>query len=462
MNRKETLDRSTPVSAARARRPRALAVDDDPSVILTEEEALRRAGCLVDVARSAEEGLRKIRRLHFDVVVISLDMPAMDGVLEHVRTIDPCLPVLICARSSDLVGAAQAVRQGAYDYVTKPIEISALLIRVGNALEWRRLAQMARDADKHLQERDRCGELVGASVAMRSIYRKIEQVAPSPGAVLILGEPGTGKDLVGREIHRLSPSRKEPFEIVSCAQIRPGQRDPGSLAQGDDRQPESVGWPMLLDPRRRGTLFLDQVDRLSLREQALVADILDRHELERGVAGSDPAPGPRLISASAVDLDRALEEGTFLADLYSHLSDVVIRVPALRDRVDDTQLLSAAILEEECGRLGRPPVRLSPRSLELLTGYDWPGNVTELRAVVQAGLASAPRRVIRPVDLSAVASLREGAGRTSPLEKLERDQIEEALKKTSGNKSRAARLLGIGRGTIYRKLDRMKTNRRRP
>ena len=140
----------------------------------------------------------------------------------------------------------------------------------------------------------------------------------------------------------------------------------------------------------------------------------------------------------------------------------MIRVPALRDRVDDTQLLSAVILEEECGRLGRPPVRLSPRSLELLTGYDWPGNVTELRAVVKAGLASAPRRVIRPVDLSAVASLREGACRTSTLEKLERDQIEEALKQTSGNKSLAARLLGIARGTIYRKLDRVEASRRRP
>ncbi len=442
-------------------RPRVLVVDDDPNIIQTETEVLRREGFLVEVAQSTEEALRKVRRIPFDVVVTDLDMPAMDRLVEHARAIDPFLPVLICARSPDLVGAAEAVRQGAYDYMRKPLEIPTLLIRVGNAVEWRRLAQMAKDADKQVRERDRCGQLVGASAVMRSIYRKIEQIAPSLGAVLILGEPGTGKALVAKEIHRLSPRRNEPFEIVSCADIRPARRDPESLAKDDDRQPEASGWPMLLDPRRRGTLFLDQVDRLSLREQALVANTLDRRELERHVADSDATPSLRLISGTAADLDRALEEGAFLGDLYCHLSAFVIRVPALRDRVDDTQLLSAAILEAECGRLGRPPVRLSPRSLELLTSYDWPGNVTELHAVVQAGLASAPRRVIRPADLSGFASLREGAGMTSTLEKLERDQIEEALKKTSGNKSRAARLLGIGRGTIYRKLDRMEASRRR-
>jgi len=436
-------------------------VDNDPNIVQTETEVLRREGFLVEVANSTEEALRKMRRIPFDVVFTDLVMPAMDRFLEHVRAIDPSLPVLICARSSDLLGAAAAIKQGAYDYVTKPLEVPMLLIRVGNALEWRRLAGMAKDADKQAHERDRCGQLVGASVAMRSIYKTIEQIAFSPGSILILGDPGTGKDLVAREIHRRGPLRAEPFEIVFCADAHPAQRDANAAANQGDRRREASGWPMLLDPRNGGTLFLDQVDKLSLGEQELFAKTLDDREQERGIAGLIVSGGPRLISASETDLDRALEEGAFLGSLYCHLSDTVIRIPALRERVDDLQVLSAAILEEECGRLERPLARLSPRSLELLTSYDWPGNVTELRAVLQAGLVSAPRRVIRPVDLSGFASLHAATGSTSTLEKLESDQIEEALKKTSGNKSLAARILGIGRGTIYRKLDRMKASRQR-
>jgi len=297
---------------------------------------------------------------------------------------------------------------------------------------------------------------------MRSIYWKIEQAAPSQGAVLILGERGTGQELVAKEIHRLSPLREDPFEAVRCCDEGRAERSPGRPARDMDGAAGEFCWASFLDSRRRGTVFLDKVEGLPLKDQALIANILDTWKPRRGAAEPGACPSLRLISSTATDLDRAIEEGAFLGDLYCHLSDFAIRVPALRDRAEDTQLLAAHMLAAECVRLGRRPLRLSPRSLELLAGYDWPGNVSELHAVLKVALGAASRTVIRPKDLAGIPSLGAGNGRTSTLEKLERDQIEEALKKTSGNKSRAARMLGIGRGTIYRKLDRINASRQRP
>ncbi len=443
-------------------RPRVLAVDDDATVLQTEAESLRKEGYLVEVARSGQDGLRRIRRIPIDVVVTDLDMPSVHGMLTQVREIDPDLPVLICASGSDLAKAEEAVRQGAYDYLIKPLQVSTLLIRVGKALERRRLAECVRELERRYEGRNRLGQIVGASTAMQRVYLRIEESASCMSRVLILGERGSGKELAAREIHHLSRRRDEPFHVVRCADSSRGRADRGPPADGHDRSSAAPGWRELLEVSTGGTLFLDEVQMLSLENQVWLARTLEAQESTRGASGPEATPAVRIIAASAADLDGALEKHAFLGELYSQLSEVVLRVPPLRERADDTELLAAHILDAECVRLGRPLMRLSPRSLELLTGHDWPGNVTELRAVLQGAVASAKGRVISPHDLAEFTSLGATPGQVRTLEELERCQIEAALKRTSGNKSRAARLLGIPRSTFYRKIGARKGSQRRP
>jgi len=433
-------------------RPRVLVVDEDESVLREEADVLRSRGYLVEEARSIQEAVRVLYRIPCDALVTDLDKPSIHGMLPQVREIDPSLPVLVSANPSDLAGAIEAVNQGAYDYVTRP-SASALLVRVRKAVERRRLTDYASALYRRIQGRDRLGELVGRSTPMQRVYQKIDQSASCTSRVLILGEPGTGKELVAREIH--ARSMRQPFRIVRCADRSSPSEDGGLRAALGDGRAVPTGSNWLLDGRGQGTLFLDEVQQLSIEDQAWLVRALEAADAAHQVPGSEAAPAVRLIAASTA-LDEALENNALLADLYCLLSEIVIHVPTLRERVEDAELLSAHILQSECRRLRRPLARLSPRSLELLTGHDWPGNVEELQTLLHAAVADAKHRVIMPGDLAALVASRGRAWPLPTMEEVETAQIEAALTRTLGNRARAARMLGIPRSTFYRKVAALK------
>ena len=441
---------------------RILVVDDDQSSRELLARILTSAGHRVTVLSDGREAVATLDAGDPpDLVVSDIRMAEMDGlqVIDAFRERAPETPVILVTAFGNIDGALEAIRRGAADYLSKPYDVDAIKLVVARALQHRALAMENRALRRGLRDRYRLENVVGRSEAMLQVYKTAARVASTDATVLIQGESGTGKELVARAIHAASPRASGPFVAVDCGAIAEGVLE--SELFGHTRgaftgaQAARRG---LFEEAHHGTLFLDEIGDVGPNLQARLLRALQEGTIRR-VGANDPiSVDVRIVAATNRDMDAAVKQGTFRADLYYRLHVVSIRIPPLRERREDIPLLAEHFAQKH----GRPEgSAISPEARELLVAYDWPGNVRELENAVARALALNPSGVVIPEDLPDAIRLAQTEPAPVPLPppgdrptlaELEQRYASQVLGETGGNKTRAAEILGIDRKTLYRIL----------
>jgi two-component system response regulator AtoC len=439
-----------------------LVADDDAVARDLLVEVLVREGYRVRAAAGGADAIRLAETEVFDVALIDLRMPDVDGlgVLARIRALDPAPPVFILTAFATIETAIEAIRHGAYDYLSKPFRVDEIKLALRRVLETQRLVRENREYRHELQSRYGVDRLIGQSPEMVAIYRLVARVAALDTTVLVQGETGTGKELVARAIHYASPRAERPFVAIDCAAL------PETLFESELFGHERGAFTGAVQSRRGlletadgSTCFLDEISELPLGLQAKLLRVLQERVLRR-VGGNEPiAVNLRLIAASNRDLRKRVEDGTFREDLYYRLNGVTVTMPPLRDRGADVPLLAHDFMQRYAAAAGKRLEGFAPETLGLLSGYRWPGNVRELEHAVERAVALARSTVILPEDLP--PEIRGESARPPELpaprmtlEEVKRWYVAAVLEETGGNKVRAAELLGIDRRTLYRILER--------
>lgn len=439
-----------------------LIVDDDRSVREACRSVAQSLGFNTQTAESAEQGYRLLDSHGTDVVLLDLKLPGAGGLeaLHTIRRHRPESLVIVVTGYGTVQSAVQAMKDGAYDYVTKPFsmeELRLLLERVANHLRLKTENRVLRET---VRARQGFGNIVGRAPEMEKLYRIIAKASQSTHPVLILGESGTGKELVAKSIHFTGPYRTKPFIPVDCGSLVPTLIE--SELFGHVRGAfTGATHPKdgLLAIAEGGTVFLDEIGELSIDLQAKLLRAIQEKEI-RPVGSVRRIPiNVRILAATNRDLEHAVAQGTFRRDLYFRLNVLTLRIPPLRERRQDIPLLVAHILE----RLGRDlggERRISDEALKVLLNYDWPGNVRELENCLERASAFTSSEEIQlrdlPTQLYSVPTELLGTAQPArgivPIAELEKQTILSALAQVNGDKMMAARLLGIGKTTLYRKL----------
>ena len=442
--------------------PALLIADDDQVARELLAEALSREGYRVAVASSGEQCLRMAEAEPYDMALVDLRMPDLDGldVLKQLAVIQPDLPVVILTAFAAIDTAIEAMSAGAYDYLSKPFRLEEIRVVVRRTLEARRLARENLQYRQELRTRWGFDNLVGQSHQMAEIYKLVARVANLDTTILIQGETGTGKELVARAIHEASPRAGRPFVVVDCAAL------PEALFESELFGHERGAFTGALTARRGlletsagGTCLLDEIGELTAPLQAKLLRVLQERAIRR-VGGNDPIfVNVRVVAATNRDVAKLVAEGGFRDDLYYRLNVVTITVPPLRERSSDIPLLTQHFLEKFAHSAKRPVKRLAPDALALLTGYHWPGNVRELEHVLERAVALSSSEALLPDDFPThLRSAPESAPRLPAarmtLDEVKRWYVNTMLEEAGGNKLRAAELLGIDRRTLYRILER--------
>jgi two-component system response regulator AtoC len=443
-----------------------LLIDDDPALI---PKQMRRAfpapAHRVEVAATGAEGVRRVRAEPPDVILLDLRLPDQTGleVYQQLRRIDARIPVIFVTVAKAADAAIEAMRQGAFDYLFKPLDLYQLQAVVGEALEVTRRMRAPAVVAEPPPNPDVDDAMVGSSPVMREVYKAVGRVAAQAVPVLITGESGTGKELVARAIYQHGPRAKAPFLALNCAAIPENLleselfgHEKGAFTGADRRH---IG---KFEQCNGGTLFLDEVGDMPLAMQAKVLRVLQEQSFER-VGGTETVrTDVRLIAATHRDLKAWSAEGRFRPDLYYRLSVFTIHLPPLRERGDDLPLLVRQYLRRFSRELGRDVREAAPHALERLRRYSWPGNVRELQSVLKQALLKATGSVLLaaflPADLPQDAG--EGpaggaappTGPVVPLAETERQAIQGCLAQTRGNRQLSAELLGISTRTLLRKI----------
>lgn len=439
-----------------------LIIEDDVSLLEVLARFLTREGFEVETASDAETALGKMSERVFDVVLCDIQLPDRSGieVLQEIKRLFPHTIILMMTAFSSIDSAVEAVRQGAEDYLSKPLQLHDVRLRIERALERRRLETRLSDLEQQLAERYRFGNIIGRSKPMQELFRILERVARSQATVLLVGRTGTGKELVARAIHYNSPRAKGPFVDINCGALPTELLESelfGHVRGAFTGATESR--PGLFETAHGGTLFLDEVDALKPDLQVKLLRALQEKVIRR-VGGRENIPvDVRIIAATNQDLEAAVRRGEFREDLYYRLNVVTLYLPELRERREDIPLLVEHFLRQYARENNQPVRRFSNEAMRLLMSYSWPGNVRELQNAVQYALtmSSEPILTIRdlPPHISGITSIER---RESPereprtLEEVERRHILRVLEETGGNHTRAAEILGIDRRTLYRKL----------
>ena len=442
-----------------------LIVDDEISV----RDSLRmifKKDYQVIMASSAEEAMVKVQSQEPDLIFLDIIMPEKDGMqaLKEIREMHPQTPVVMLTATKTLKTAVDAMKLGAYDYITKPFDVEELKIIAQKALESRDLRMENRRLQGEVEERYHFDNIIGKSREMREIYATIRQIAEKNSTVLIHGESGTGKELVARAIHFNSSRRNKPFEPVNCAAI------PETLIESElfghekgaftDAQTRRIGH---FELAHQGTLFLDEVSELSLPTQAKILRALQERDFVRVGGGKTISVDVRLISATNKNLEEMMARGAFRSDLFYRINVVPLTIPPLRMRKEDIHLLVKHFLDKHAG-VGKK--KISPEAMDMLVAYDWPGNVRELENIIERIVVLSNSDLISPDDIppslkidSRVELIKLGVldGRISfedAEREFERDIIFEALKKSNFVQTRAAEILGISRRILKYKMDK--------
>jgi two-component system response regulator HydG len=449
---------------------RVLIIDDQKAHAEAIAESLERVGYDCIVATSGSAGARKLEQEDFDVVLTDLRMEDMDGlaILRKAKQDSPDTEVVVITAHGDVKTAVEAIKQGASNYLAKPVDMGELRAIVDKAAERLRLARANLELKRQLDEKFGFEGVVGNSPRMHELIGRLKDIAPTSATVLIQGETGTGKELVAKAIHMNSPRKNKPFVAMNCTALNENLledelfgHEAGSYT-GADRMRKGR-----FEHANGGTLFLDEVGDMPAALQSKLLRVLENGEVFR-IGSNEPIKvNVRLLSATNRDLTAAVSQGAFRQDLYYRLKVVAIQLPPLRERREDLPLLTAHFIKEFNQRHGKRVTGVTEPLRKAMAAYDWPGNVRELRNLVESMLVQDRDAVLGMDDLQEGDSLgrlpvaaQQPAGRGNllgrPLTEVERYYIEQALLLTNGNREEAARMLGIGERTLYRVIQEWK------
>jgi two-component system response regulator PilR (NtrC family) len=449
--------------------PSILVVDDEEVMRDVLHTLLGQAGYRVTVASDGPEGLVLARQQGFDAAIVDVMLPDMGGieVLDELRKIDPDLVVLMITAFASVETAIQAMKRGAFDYVTKPFKHEEVLHILRNGLNQRRLQDENRQLRTALRDQARFTEIVGKSPRMQQVFGLISQAAPSRSTILVVGESGTGKELVAKAIHANSPRAPLPFIVVNSGSLPPDLLESNLFGHVKGAFTGAVyAKKGLFELADKGTLFFDEIGNIPLETQAKLLRVMQEREFMR-LGGVDVIKvDVRIVAATNIDLRRAVEEGRFREDLYYRLNVIAIQLPPLRQRKEDIPALVNHFVEKYALENEKPVTGVTPEALQALFDYDWPGNVRELENVIERGVVLTTGtqigRELIPDHVRTAPSFHvpqmsvppEGINLRDAVELFEMNLIEQALERTGGNKNRAAELLGLNRTTLVEKLRR--------
>ncbi|MGZ8866914.1 MAG: sigma-54-dependent transcriptional regulator [Thermoanaerobaculia bacterium] len=434
-----------------------LIIDDEPSIRTTLSNILKDEGYQTVACESGEEGLAQFARDDFDLILLDLWLPGMDGmtVLERLRAAG-APPVIVISGHANVDTAVRATRLGAYDFLEKPLSLERVLLTVGHGLADQRLREQVRDLRRETALEE---VLIGDSDAMKKLDQQIRSAAPSATRVLITGENGSGKEIVARTLHRLSPRADHPFIDVNCAAI------PEELIESELFGHRKGAFTGAIEDRKGkfeladgGTLFLDEIGDMSLKTQAKVLRVLQEQTFQRVGAQQTIRVDVRVIAATNKDLQQEIAHGSFRSDLYYRLNVIPIEVPLLSARGNDVVLLAEHFLRRFAAETRAPKKKLSAGAASKLRAYDWPGNVRELRNVVERMAILVPHETIEAEDVhlgaarEATPAIPANLTLKEARDEFERQYILARLKEFAGNVSRTADALGVERSNLYRKL----------
>jgi two-component system response regulator HydG len=441
-----------------------LVADDDPGLRESLERTLTREGYQVVVASDGRAALERLQSGGIDLILTDLKMPGLSGIelLHAVKAISPDVDVILLTAFGTIEEAVKAMKDGAYDFLTKPVQRAQLQRVIRQALERRDLIQQNRVLQQRLDALLRQGTVIGASPAFRRMITLVEQVADSSATVLIQGESGTGKELVARAIHERSPRRNGPFVAVNCAAL------PETLLESELFGYERGAFTGAAGRKEGrfeladgGTLFLDEVADLSAVTQPKILRVLQEGEFERLGGTKSIRVDVRTVTATNRDLGQMVRDKRFREDLYYRLNVITVTVPPLRERREDIRLLAEHFLRLYAAKNNRRLEGFTDEALQRLEGYSWPGNVRELENVLERGVVLARGTLLDlpdlPEEVAGATPLPEGVMTVrlgTPLAEVEQRLLEATLRATKGNKTLTARLLGIDPRTVSRKLER--------
>ncbi len=445
---------------------RILIVDDDRAMCETIATHLRLEGFGTEWHTSAERAFQTVQTADFDAVLTDLRMPGMNGLelCDRIVANRPNLPVVVITAFGSMESAIDALRAGAYDYVTKPIEMELLAATLRRAVEHHSLKERVQLLSERVARSGGLDQLLGSSPPMQRLFREIERLAHSEEGVLITGESGTGKELVAKALHRKSARRDGPFVVVNCAAL------PDALVESELFGHIRGAFTGAAQRRKGlfleasgGTLLLDEVGDLPLALQPKLLRTMEERTI-RHVGGEKERPvDVRVLAATNRDLDTAVDEGRFRDDLFFRLNIIHLEVPPLRARGNDILELARFFLEQCAQQASKPVQKISPAAAARLLGYGWPGNVRELRNAMARGVALSRTSEIVVEDLpEKIRRYRSSQGflqgenprELITLEELQRRYILHVLEVTGGNRTLASRVLGVDRKTLYNRLQR--------
>lgn len=445
-----------------------LIVDDDPAHRTMLRTLLRSWGASVAEAADGAEAVALCKETSYDLILMDVQMPEVDGIsaLQAIKSYNPSIPVLIMTAYSKVESAVEAVKAGAYDYLSKPFDFDSLKLTILRALDHASLRYENRTLKEQLGTFDSNG-IIGSSPAMRKLLEMLAMVAPSGATVLIIGESGTGKELIARAIHVNSPRVHNPFVAVNCAALSENLleselfgHEKGAFTGADKRREGRFAHA------DTGSLFLDEIGEVSAAMQMKLLRVIQEREFQRVGGDQNVRVDVRLVAATNKDLNAEVEAGRFRQDLYFRLNVVTLEVPPLRDRVEDIPLLATAFLERYSKKNNKRIKGFTPKAMDCLLKYSWPGNVRELENVIERAVvlllgeyvserelpAALVENCIKSDDAAALSSGDDFAGMS--LDEVEKRAILATLETCGGNKSEAARRLGVTRKTLHSKLAR--------
>lgn len=438
-----------------------LVIDDEKNIRTGLQAALELDGYEVLLAADGKEGLEIALHSDIDLVITDLRMPGVSGeeVLRRVCSETPGIPVIVLTGHGTVESAVDAMRAGAYDFLTKPLNLDRLSLLVRRALQSRELSLQNRELEREIAGKKSFEHIIGKSQAMLRVFDVVKRVAATKASVLITGESGVGKELIANALHNLSPRKDKPFIKVHCAALAE------TLLESELFGHEKGSFTGAVSRKRgrfelahQGTIFLDEIGEIDQTVQIKILRVLQDKKFER-VGGEETLEvDVRVVTATNRDLEREIAEGRFREDLFYRLNVVRIHVPPLRERKDDLPLMIAAFLREFAEENGKKIEGFDSKARSALYAYEWPGNVRQLRNCIESAVVMTSGPLITLDDLppsirsgEEVPSIRIPVGGT--MADAEREIILQTLSAQNGNKSRTAEVLGIGRKTLHRKLD---------
>jgi two-component system, NtrC family, response regulator AtoC len=452
---------------------RILIAEDDEDLAFVLREALIRKDYEVEVAPTAGRMLDSLKGGGWDLILLDVRLPDMDGLdaIPKCRDLGPDTPIIVMTAHGTREVATEAIQRGAYDFFTKPLKMTEFQVVVARALERRRLQLQI----KALQAAQGSGfeELVGKSVSLKRVVEMAQRAAPAEVTVLIEGESGTGKEVLARAIHRLSPRKDGPLIPVNCAAIPEGLLESELFGHERGAFTGAVrAKPGRFELAREGTIFLDEIGDMPLSMQVKILRALQEREIERVGGTKSIAIDVRVVAATHQNLEQLVTEGKFRADLFYRLQGVRLRLPPLRERLDDLPELIAHLLDRAAQRMSRMPATVSTDALRCLWAYAWPGNVRELQHVLEGGMVMSdgvilpehlPPNIQRaPSQPPAEAAPVLAGPLDEALENWERQMILDALRQGGGVQARAAKLLGISERSLWYRVKKLGIQVRTP